>query len=111
MNFQGVNRLFVLAFENGAQGTSNKRYYHPNVGIKDYNVIIGGKNFFNQAVKNTEIKYENIGKIATGQGDYFTIGCLLFYTVGCLFVIYFKNYYKNYYCSRFKQTTSARCWS
>ena len=32
--FQGVNRLFVLAFENDAQRTSNKRYYLPNVEIK-----------------------------------------------------------------------------
>ena len=30
-SFQGVNRLFVLAFENDAQRTSNKRYYIPNV--------------------------------------------------------------------------------
>ena len=40
-NFQGINRLFVLAFENDNQ-TSNKRYYNPNVEIKDYNVIIDG---------------------------------------------------------------------
>ena len=30
---QGVNRLFVLAFENDAQRTSNKRYCIPNVMI------------------------------------------------------------------------------
>ena len=30
-SFQGVNRLFVLAFENDAQRTSNKRCYLPNV--------------------------------------------------------------------------------
>ena len=30
-SFQGVNRLFVLAFEDDAQRTSNKRYYIPNV--------------------------------------------------------------------------------
>ena len=30
-NFQGINRLFVLAFENDKQRTSNKRYYIPNV--------------------------------------------------------------------------------
>ena len=30
---QGVNRLFVLAFENDAQRISNKRYYIPNVEI------------------------------------------------------------------------------
>ena len=46
LSFQGVNRLFVLAFENDAQTTSNRRYYIPNVKIKDYNVMIDGKNFF-----------------------------------------------------------------
>ena len=39
-SFQRVNRLFVFAFENDAQRTSNKRYYIPNVDIKDYNVMI-----------------------------------------------------------------------
>ena len=34
-SFQGVNILFVLAFENDAQRISNKRYYIPNVEIKD----------------------------------------------------------------------------
>ena len=44
-SFKGINRLSVLAFENDAQRTSNKRYYIPNVEIKDYNVMIDGKNF------------------------------------------------------------------
>ena len=35
-SFQGINILFVLAFENDAKITSNKRYYIPNVEIKDY---------------------------------------------------------------------------
>ena len=42
--FQGVNRLLVLAFENDAQRTSNKRYL-PNVEVKDYDVMIDGKTF------------------------------------------------------------------
>ena len=54
-SFQGVNRLFVLAFGNDAQRTSNKRYYLPNVEIKDYNVLIDGKNFFDQPIKNNKI--------------------------------------------------------
>ena len=73
--FQGVNRLFVLAFENDAQRTSNKRYYLPNVEIKDYNVMIDGKNFFDQPMKNSTRTYENIGKIGTGQRDDYTTGC------------------------------------
>ena len=35
-SFQGVNRLFTLAFENDAQRTRNKTYNLPNVEIKDY---------------------------------------------------------------------------
>ena len=49
-SFQGVNRLFVLAFEDDEQRTSNKKYYLPNVEIKDYNVMIDGKNVFDQPV-------------------------------------------------------------
>ena len=86
-SFQGVNRLFVVAFENNAQRTSNKRYHLPNVKIKDYNIMLDQKNFFDQPVNNDKIIYENIRKIATGQGDDYTTGCLLDY-------IYFKNYYK-----------------
>ena len=86
-SFQGVNRLFVLAFEDDVQRTSNKRFCIPNVKIKDYNDMIDGKNFFDQPVKNDKVTYENIRKIATGQVDDYTTGCLLDY-------IYFKSYYK-----------------
>ena len=75
-SFQGVNRLFVLAFENDDQRTSNKRYYIPNVEIKDYNVMIDGKNVFDQPVKNYKVTYETIRKITIGQGDDYTTGCL-----------------------------------
>ena len=35
-SFQGVNGPFLLAFENDEERTSNKRYYFPNVEIKDF---------------------------------------------------------------------------
>ena len=44
-SFQGVNRLFVLSFENEDDRTSHSTYYLPKVEIKDYNVMIDGKNF------------------------------------------------------------------
>ena len=67
--FQGVNRLFVLAYENDTQRTSAKGYYLPNVEIKHCNVMINGENFFDQPIKNNKVTYENIRKIATGQED------------------------------------------
>ena len=43
-SFQGVNRLFVLSFENENDRTSHSNYYLPKVEIKDYNVMIDGQN-------------------------------------------------------------------
>ena len=71
-SFQGVNRFFVLPFENYTQRTSHSGYHLPNVEIKDYNIMIYGENFFDQPTKNNKITYENIRKIATGQGDDYT---------------------------------------
>ena len=77
-SFQGVNRFFVLAFEDDDNRTSDDQYYLPTVDIKDYNIMINGENFFDQPIKNNKITY-NIRKIATGQGDDYTTGCLLDY--------------------------------
>ena len=49
--------------------------------------MIGGKSSFDQPVRNDKVTYENIKKIAIGQGGDYTTGCLLDYT-------YFKKYYK-----------------
>ena len=76
-SFQGINRLFVLAFENYNDRTSDEKYYLPTVEIKGYNIVINGENFFDQPVKSNKVTYDNIRKIATGQGDDYTTGCLL----------------------------------
>ena len=86
-SFQGVNRLFVLAFENNNHRISIKCYYLSIVEIKDYNIMISGEHFFDQPKKNNKVTYENIRKIATGQGDDYTTGCLLDYS-------YFVDTYK-----------------
>ena len=78
-SFQGINRLFVLAFENDNDRTSDEEYYLPTVEIKDYNIVINGENFFDQPIRNNKITYDNIRKIATSQGDDYTTGCLLDY--------------------------------
>ena len=38
-SFQGVNRLFVLSFENEDDRRSNSNYYLPKVEIKDYMMV------------------------------------------------------------------------
>ena len=76
-SFQGVYRLFVLAFENDYDRTIDDKYYLPNVEIKDYNIMINDEKFFDQPIKNKKTTYENIRKITTGQGYDYTTGCLL----------------------------------
>ena len=85
--FQGVNRLFVLAFENDDYRTSDDRYYLPTLEIRDYNIMINGENAFDQLIKNNKVTYENIRKIVTAQGDDYTTVCLLDYP-------YFADTYK-----------------
>ena len=68
-SLEWVNRLFVLSFENENDRKSHSNYYLPKVEIKDYNVMIDGKNFFNQPINSDLKTYENIRKITTGQRD------------------------------------------
>ena len=75
--FKKVNRLFVLSFHRIAGENNTKKdyrdsfslYYVPNLGIKDFNVLIDGKSFFDLPVKNEEEAYEKIMDISNNN-DY-----------------------------------------
>ena len=61
--FKNVNRLFVLSFARDNAGDNRdsfSHYYVPNVEIKEFNVLIDGKSFFDLPVKNEEEAYEKI---------------------------------------------------
>ena len=92
-SFQGVNRLFVLAFDNTNNGAnrverdSHRKYFLRRVNITNYNVLIDGRNFYDQPINDQIKKYDEIRNIAIGKGDDYTTGCLLDYQ-------YFKDYYQ-----------------
>ena len=92
-SFDGVNRLFVLAFDNTNNGNtkvereSHRKYFFPRVDVTNYNVLIDSRNFYDQPVNDQFKNYDEIRKIATGKGDDYTTGCLLDYQ-------YFKDYYQ-----------------
>ena len=52
--FNKVKRLFVLLYENEDKTTSFSEYYTPKIEIKDVNVPIDGKRFFDVLVKHNE---------------------------------------------------------
>ena len=80
-----MNRLFVLTFENEDDRTSFSKYYVSKIEIKEFNVLIDGKPFFEIPVKNKEEAYETI--IEMTKNNNYTTGNLLNYE-------YFKDHYK-----------------
>ena len=58
LSFQLVNQLFVLSFENNGDKKSYTRHYLALVEIKDYHVMIDGRNFFELPIKKW---FNNIG--------------------------------------------------
>ena len=76
-----------MSFENDEGRERNKQYYLPIVEVKDYNVMIDGRNFFDHPTKSDLKTYDTIRKITIGQGDDYTTRCLLDYP-------YFKKYYR-----------------
>ena len=80
-SFQGVIKLFLLAFDNTNNGNekvernSHTKYFHPRVNITDYNVLIDGRNFYDQSINDQIKKFDEIRKIGTRQGDDYTAGC------------------------------------
>ena len=83
--FTNVNRLFVLLFQNENDRNSFSKYYVSKVKIKDLNVLIDGKTFFEISVKNEEEAYEQI--IEMSRNNDYTTGNLLDYE-------YFKDPYQ-----------------
>ena len=52
LSFQGVNRLFVLSLEKILKVVQVTQDILLLVEIKNYNVVIDGREFFDQPVKN-----------------------------------------------------------
>ena len=101
--FTNTNKLFVLSFQiiTGENNTTKdyrdsfSQYYVPNVEIKDFNVLIDGKSFFDLPIKKEKEAYEEI--IEMNKNNDYTTGNLL--DVG-----YFKKNYKLIAIDLSKQT-------
>ena len=90
-SFQGVNRLFVMVYSrtDNNQPTKNgqRKYYLPRIDLKKYNVIIDGRNFYDNPIESDIEKYRKLKKVMIGKGKDYTTGSLLDFN-------YFKKHYK-----------------
>ena len=89
-SFQGVNRLFVTAY-NRLDGQPNRddqrKYYLPRIDLNKCNVIIDGKNFYDNPIESDTEKYRELKKVMIGKGEDYTTRSLLDFN-------YFKKHYK-----------------
>ena len=80
-SFQGVNRLFVMAYSraDNNQPTKNgqQKYYLPRISLNRYNVIIDGRNFHDNPVESDIEKYRELKKVMIGKEEDYTTGSLL----------------------------------
>ena len=89
-NFVVSNKLFILVYSNEANNAkkfNDRKYYLPKGIIKSYNVIINGKNVHDQPIDSDIKRYEEIGKLRTGQGEDYTNGYFFDYH-------FIKNHYR-----------------
>ena len=89
-SFQGVNRLFVMAHNRvDGQSTRNwqRKYYLPKINLNKYNVIIDGRNFYDNPIERDIGKYRELKKVMIGKEEDYTAGSLLDYN-------YFDKHYK-----------------
>ena len=68
----------------------------PTTNIRDYNILIDERNFYDQNISDEFKKYEELRKVTTGRGEDYTIGSLLDYH-------YWKENYKLICCDLSKQ--------
>ena len=93
-SFQGVNRLFVMAYNRLAAANDNQfnkdgqqKHYLPRNLRNKFNVMIDGRSFYDNTIESDIEKYRELKKVMIGKGEDYTTGSLLDY-------IYFKNHYK-----------------
>ena len=116
----GVNRLFVAGFNyndvldplpadgelhinnsnrNRVERDSHRRHFLPRLDIKDYDILIDGRNFYHQNISDEFKKYEELRKVMTGRGENYTTASLLDYDS-------WKNNHKLICCNLSKQKVS-----
>ena len=85
-SFQGAFMVYNRA--NG-QPTRNgqRKYYLPRISLNKYNVIIDGRNFYDNPIESDIEKYRELKKVMIGKGEDYTTGPLLDYN-------FFDKHYK-----------------
>ena len=78
---------YSRADNNQANRNGQQKYYLPRIDLKKYNVIIDGRNFYDNPIESDIGKYGELKKVMIGKGEDYATGSLLDYD-------YFKKNYR-----------------
>ena len=80
-HFKGLKRWFLFAYDaannNKAGIKSNKKHFFPRAKIKNFNVLIDGRNFYDQPIHDLIKQYDEVRETSIEQGDDYTTVCIL----------------------------------
>ena len=100
LTFRNIERLFVPSFKNGANNPTTlffDRFYMSLVEVKDFNVLIDNKPFFDQTVKTNKKHMKNSSKCQE----------MMTTTEKLLDYLYHQKYYKLIGTDLSRQTSTA----
>ena len=70
--FEGVNRLFLMAYSRADDNQTNRngqrKHYLPRIDLNKYNVIIDRRNFYDNPIESDIEKYRELKKVMIGKG-------------------------------------------
>ena len=80
---------YLLWHITNGQRTRNgqQKYYLPRIDLEKYNVIIDGRNFYDNPIESNIERYRELKKVMIGKGEDYTTGSLLDFN-------YFDKHYK-----------------
>ena len=78
---------YSRADNNQATRNGQQKYYLPRIDLKIYNVIVDGRNFYDNPIESDIEKYRELKKVMIGKGEDYATGSLLDYD-------YFKKNYR-----------------
>ena len=91
-----------MGFNNAADAKrvereGHRKYFLPRIDIKDYNILIDGRNFYDQNINDKIKVYDETRKVGLGKGDNYTVGSLIDYQ-------YFQDHWKVVCCNLSSQS-------
>ena len=74
-HFKVLKYYLFLLNEEGIK--NSRKYFLPKEDVNNYNVLIDGRNFYDQPINDLIKQFDKVRKVSRRKGDDYTTGCVL----------------------------------